>query len=87
VVTHNGAETSDGINETGLLPADVASAIRSLSNGAATEPSPEALQAQVAELQRELRNTDFRLQFLYRTRTSTADLLAEAIKQVEQQSK
>jgi hypothetical protein len=42
------------------------------------DPSPQALQAHIVELDRELRNIDFRLQFLYNQHISTLELLNSA---------
>jgi len=64
-----------------ILPQETALAIQSIVAGSTIEPTPEALQGYIAHLEEELRNTDFRLQFVYHERTSTSALLAEARRQ------
>ena len=64
-----------------LLPQETAVAIQSIVAGSTIEPTPEALQGYIAHLEEEMRNTDFRLQFLYHERTSTSTLLAESRRQ------
>jgi hypothetical protein len=51
--------------------------------GPPVEPTPDALQVYIAELERELRNADFRLQHLYHSRAATHSLLTEAKRQAD----
>jgi hypothetical protein len=48
-----------------------------------SEPSTTALQAHVSDLEQELKNQDFRLQFLYNQRVSISQLLATAKNQLD----
>ena len=47
------------------------------------EPSNAALQAHIADLEQELKNQDFRLQYIFNQRSTTSSLLAAAKGQVE----
>jgi hypothetical protein len=47
-------------------------------------PSSGALSAYIADLERDIRNLDFRLQYLYHHRLATLELLASAKSQVVQ---
>jgi hypothetical protein len=51
------------------------------------EPSSIALQAHIFDMERDLRNTEFRLQYLYRERMSLLNLLASAKLQADRLKK
>ena len=62
-------------------------AIRSVVLGQIGDPSPTALLAHIADLEQDVRNIEFRLQFLYHNRLSALDLLAIARRQAEKLKK
>lgn len=73
--------------ESSLLPRDTLDAIQTMSANLVTDPSLNALQAHISDLEQDLRNTEFRLQFLYHQRTTTLDLLAASKRQLEKLKK
>ena len=62
-------------------------ALDDIVQGPPVEPTLEALQSYMSDLEREVRNFDFRLQYLYHSRTSTLNLLAEAKRQADKLKK
>jgi hypothetical protein len=78
-----GASGSKDAGEASLLSETMASSIRDIAQGPSIEPSAEALQSHIAELQMDLRNTEFRLQFLYIHRTSLIETIINAKRQAE----
>jgi hypothetical protein len=62
-------------------------AIQGIAANPVIDPSSKALQAHIGDLEQDLRNTEFRLQFLYHLRTTTLDLLAAARRQLERLKK
>lgn len=66
------------------VPSNTAMSIRNIAFGPQTKPSPEALQSYIAELEDDIRNTDFRLQYLYFQCTSLAKLISMAKRHAEQ---
>lgn len=76
------ATQGDG-KDSSLFPENVATTVRAIAQGKPIEPSPEALQALIAELESDVRNIEFRLQFLYFERKSALESLANAKRQSE----
>jgi hypothetical protein len=70
-----------------MMSAGIASAINQLASGPIAEPTPEALQAYIIELESDIRNADFRLQYLYRQRQASTELLVSAKMQAEKYQK
>ena len=60
-----------------ILPEHVAQSIHTIVANA-SEPSVTALEAHIADLEQELKNQDFRLQFFYNQCVSTSHLLGVA---------
>lgn len=61
------------------MSAEAHSTIRNISASAPVQnPSPQALFAHIGDLEQELRDADFRLQFLYRQRLAILELLTVA---------
>jgi hypothetical protein len=61
-----------------ILPDPVEDQIKTLVSGPDIEPSSDGLKAHISDLETDLRNTEFRLQFLYHQRNSTLELLKAA---------
>ena len=71
-------------SETGLLSPEAHNAICSIVAGAPIQnPSLRALNAYLADLEQELRDEDFRLQFLFRQRLATLELINTAKSRIE----
>ena len=72
------------VSEASLLPQE---ALDNIASSAASDlsidPSMQALQANVADLEQEIRDLDFRLHFMYRQRQSTLALLNTAKSRAE----
>ena len=66
---------------------DAPFSLHDIVQGPPTEPTLEALQSYMDDLEREVRNFDFRLQYLYHARSSTLDLFAEASRQADKLKK
>jgi len=87
-VVYSGAVPTNIIDDSGsMFSKDTATAIRTIAQGPVPEPSSDALQAHITELEQDLRNVEFRLQFLYHQRTSTSDLLNTARRQADRVKK
>ena len=69
-------------SSTSILPDNIVQSIRGLVANT-TEPSNAALQAHIADLEQELKNEDFRLQYIFSQRSTTSSLLAAAKGQLE----
>jgi hypothetical protein len=63
------------------------SSLQALAAAPAVEPSLIALQAHIYDLERDLRNTEFRLQYLYQERSSLLNLLSTAKQQADRLKK
>lgn len=71
-------------SETSLLSPEAHTVIRSIAAGSPVQnPSLQALTTHLADLEQELRDEDFRLQFLYRQRLATLELINTARSRVE----
>jgi hypothetical protein len=77
-----------GSSSTGsLVSQEALNVARALSTAAADEPSLPGLQAQISDLEQELRNTEFRLQFMFNQRAATLELIQSAKRLVEKLEK
>jgi hypothetical protein len=63
--------------KTGFLSENTVLAIKAVATER-IDPSPEALKAHIADLELDLHNTEFHLQYLYNQHLSTLGLLAAA---------
>jgi hypothetical protein len=75
-----------GPSETKLVSQEALNVARTLASSPG-EPSLQALQTHVAELEKELQNLEFRLQFMYNQRVSVLDHLSSAKQLVEKLEK
>jgi len=68
--------TSDQPHETGLLSQEALDTVRGISEAApVSKPSLQALKTHLVDLEQELLDSDFRLQFMYNQRLATLELL------------
>ena len=80
-----GASTSSS-REPALLSEQALSSIQSTIGSQNIEPTPAALQALIKDLEGELSNDDFRLQYFYQKRLETSKRLEDARKKAGRQS-
>jgi len=65
------------------LSSDALDTIRTLAAGPIAEASVDAIQAFIQDLEKELQNLEFRLQYFYHHRNLTLDAVATAKRQLE----
>jgi hypothetical protein len=79
----NGADGASS-SGTGLMSQEVLHNISTIVAGSSSEnPSSQALDAHIADLEQEVRDLDFRLYFLYRQRLAALELLSTAKSRAE----
>lgn len=72
---------------TNTLPAEVELSLHGLAAAPAIEPSSTGLQSHIFDLEQDLRNAEFRLQYFYAQRTSLLNNLSAAKVQAERLKK
>jgi hypothetical protein len=81
------SSSSSVLEELGSLPSDTLTSLNALAAGPSVEPSATALQTHMGDLEMELRNTEFRLQYLFQQRVSLLSLLSMAKSQANNLNK
>jgi hypothetical protein len=70
------ATSGSSVSEASLLPPDALDNISVIaSSDSSHDPSPRALQTHIADLEQEIRDSDFRLHFLYCQRLASLEML------------
>ena len=84
---HSGVEHKNTPDEGVVLNDTTFSSVKEIAHNFGGDPSAQALQSYIAELQSELRNTDFRLQYLYNQHVNLSTDLAYANLQLKKLQK
>ena len=84
---HSGVEPKVTPEEGAVLNDSMISAVREIAHNFAGDPSAQALQSYTIELKSELRNIDFRLQYLYNQHVNLSTDLAHANLQLKKTRK
>lgn len=78
------ASALDRPSETGLLSQEALDTVRGIAEAVpSTKPSLQALTTHLSDLEQEVRDSDFRLQFMYNQRLATLALLKTVRDRIE----
>lgn len=80
-VAATSSSAANGSNS--LLSESIVQSLNQLSTGPPAQPSVRALESHIDDLEMDVKNAEFRLQFLYNQRKASIELLVNAKRQLE----